>query len=453
MSLLITPLAAYSKHNCRHPKLLEWVVGRKCGYCSCNLRYDSYPFFDFLSLPPPSPTLAANNCHRTTTTDTIHGKGNGKFKLFVYSIITSAIVTSAIVVMIVAIAVWTGCYCYACGRNSVRRSIVEDSCMQSDVNWESLDFWTLHDATEGFSDSNKIGHGGCATVYKGNLNGVEIAVKRLSMSNRSQEMKTEMLVLNQCQHRNIVRLLGFDLEEQETLLVYEYLPNLSLDKYLFDPERSRLLNWERRHIIIVGIAQGLLYLHQDCQPMIIHRDLKASNVLLDKDMNPKISDFGLAKLLFGDQTHDQTQRSAGTYGYMAPEYASEGFFSIKSDVYAFGVLVLEIVTGQQILKFIDRIHNDNLLSFVWRHWTNRMTTELLDTTVRQSCTTNEVSRCIQLGLLCVQKTPIDRPTMSTVVKMLTTNSSLLVPSPPATIESQAYMQNDVASTSSELQPR
>jgi len=213
-----------------------------------------------------------------------------------------------------------------------------------------LDLSTLRAATGDFAESEMLGKGGFGMVYKGVLpEGQEIAVKRLCQSSRQgiAELKSELVLVAKLHHKNLVRLIGVCLQEQEKILVYEYMPNRSLDTILFDSQRNEELDWAKRFRIINGIARGLQYLHEDSQLKIVHRDLKASNVLLDVDYLPKISDFGLAKIFGGDESKYVTHRVAGTYGYMAPEYAMRGLYSIKSDVFSFGVLVLEIVTGRR----------------------------------------------------------------------------------------------------------
>ncbi|XP_062087499.1 cysteine-rich receptor-like protein kinase 10 isoform X4 [Humulus lupulus] len=302
---------------------------------------------------------------------------------------------------------------------------------------ESLQFdlATIEAATNKFSADYKLGEGGFGEVYKGTLpNGQEIAVKRLSKGSGqgTEEFKNEVLVLAKLQHRNLVRLLGFCLEGEETLLVYEFVPNKSLDYFLFDTKRQEQLTWAIRYKIIGGIARGIMYLHEDSQLRIIHRDLKASNILLDTDINSKISDFGLAKMFDIDQTRGNTNRIVGTYGYMSPEYAMHGQFSLKSDVYSFGVLVLEIISGKKNSSFYETDYAEDLLSYAWKLWKEGNPLKLLDPTLAQSYSENEVVRCINIGLLCVQEDPEDRPTMKTINLMFDSYSiTLAVPKQPA----------------------
>ncbi|CAH9081441.1 unnamed protein product [Cuscuta epithymum] len=231
-----------------------------------------------------------------------------------------------------------------------------------------FDFSTIFEATSNFSEENKLGQGGFGSVYKGTLiGGEEIAVKRLSEKSRQgvEEFKNELTLIARLQHRNLVQLLGCCVDNEEKMLVYEYMENKSLDSLLFDKHKSSLLDWKRRFNIIYGIARGILYLHQDSRFRIIHRDLKASNVLLDKEMNPKISDFGMARIFGGEETDaNTTKRVVGTYGYMSPEYAMDGQFSVKSDVFSFGVLVLEVVSGKKNRGFYQHNEKENLLGFV-----------------------------------------------------------------------------------------
>ncbi|URE23370.1 receptor-like protein kinase, partial [Musa troglodytarum] len=299
---------------------------------------------------------------------------------------------------------------------------------------ESLlfDLSTLRLATANFSEENKLGEGGFGAVYKGQLpDGREIAVKKLLNAGRGLELQNELLLVAKLQHRNLVRLLGVCLEE-EKMIVYEYVPNRSLDKVLFDPERSEQLRWGTRYRIIRGIAQGLLYLHEESQLKIIHRDLKTSNILLDAGMNPKISDFGIAKLFDADQTQDTTKRVVGTFGYMAPEYVKHGKFSVRSDVFSFGILVLEILTGRKNSKSYNSEYSESLLSYTWEKWRCGSILEMVDPALDGHCQGSDLLRCMQIGLLCVQENPNDRPTMSTVVTMLNSGIAFLqAPGRPA----------------------
>ncbi|KAH7660828.1 S-receptor-like serine/threonine-protein kinase protein [Dioscorea alata] len=308
-----------------------------------------------------------------------------------------------------------------------KRMIHKDVRGNGKFELAQLQWSTLMEATHNFAKTNILGKGGFGLVYKGKLaEGHEIAVKRLSKNSTQgiDEFENEVTFIAKLQHRNLVRLLGYCIKGDEKILVYEYMPNRSLDAFLFGKEKSDHLDWQTRFNIIEGIARGLLYLHHDSRLRIIHRDLKASNILLDIEMNPKISDFGLARN-FGDrETMIKTRKVVGTYGYMAPEYALDGVFSMKSDVFSFGVLILEIISGQRNRIFLSNPHL-YLLGKAWRLWNDGKVLDLLDPLIGNSFSITQVMRCINIGLLCVQEKPEDRPIMSSVVIMLGNNDALL----------------------------
>ncbi|XP_056173190.1 G-type lectin S-receptor-like serine/threonine-protein kinase At4g27290 [Syzygium oleosum] len=349
--------------------------------------------------------------------DSIHSPVNKKILLTV----TVASVICGLLIAGIALSVMR--------KSRIRRRGLQSQ--KEDIDLPLFDFSTIADATGHFSQTNMIGAGGFGSVYKGNLStGQEIAVKRLSRSSRQglEEFMNEVLLIAKLQHRNLVGLLGYCIEGEERMLIYEYMPNKSLDYFIFDDDRSFLLAWKSRFDIALGIARGLLYLHQDSKLQVIHRDLKASNILLDADLNPKISDFGLAKIFAGHEREARTKRIIGTYGYMSPEYAYDGKFSVKSDVFSLGVILLEIVSGKRNRGFCHPDHEHNLLGHAWLLWSAGRSLELLHESLCDSFIASQVERCIQVGLVCVQKCPGDRPTMCSVIFMLA-NEEAILPQP------------------------
>ncbi|XP_042501790.1 cysteine-rich receptor-like protein kinase 2 [Macadamia integrifolia] len=284
---------------------------------------------------------------------------------------------------------------------------------------------TLEKATGSFDDSNKLGQGGFGTVYKGVLpDGREVAVKRLFFNNRHRaaDFYNEVNMISTLEHKNLVRLLGCSCSGPESLLVYEILPNTSLDRFLFDPSRGKALNWERRYEIIKGTAEGLVYLHENPNVRIIHRDIKASNILLDSKLRAKIADFGLARSFQEDKSHISTA-IAGTLGYMAPEYLAHGQLTEKADVYSFGVLLLEIVTGMQNNRNQTSEYSDSLVAAAWKHFQLGTVENLLDPNLmlhsyNHNNSIEEILWVVHVGFLCIQEEPSLRPSMSKALQML-----------------------------------
>ncbi|KAK2405023.1 putative receptor protein kinase [Trifolium repens] len=383
---------------------------------SCIMRFESAIFYD------PTPAVVD-----TDETSSPQEKSKSSH--------TAIAIVVPIVVVVLVLLTLIICICLRRNRHSMAGSNLEGEEEMMIAESLQFNFDIIRVATSDFSDSNKLGQGGFGIVYRGQLpNRQMIAVKRLS-TNSGQgdlEFKNEVLLVAKLQHRNLVRLLGFSLERRERLLIYEFVPNKSLDYFIFDPTRKTELNWEKRYNIIKGIARGILYLHEDSRLRIIHRDLKASNILLDDEMNPKISDFGLARLFVIGQTQGSTNRIVGTYGYMAPEYAMHGEFSVKSDVFSFGVLVLEIISGHK--NSANICHGEDveyLLTYAWRSWREGKAINIIDPSL-SNISKDEIMRCIHIGLLCIQENVVDRPTMASVALMLNSNTlTLSIPSKPA----------------------
>ncbi|KAH9688861.1 cysteine-rich receptor-like protein kinase 10 [Citrus sinensis] len=388
-------------------------IGGRMMYPSCNFRYELYPFYDDPSIVTPPPVFLSPPSPGSVTSS----KGKGRKAIWIA--IGTTIPTICLFILLVSVV-----------RHRRRRNKGNNeflSRLRSDSydilggethgdSHQELPIFPLGlalEATRHFSDENKLGEGGFGPVYKGILaGGKEIAVKRLSGSSGQglQEFKNEVTLIAKLQHKNLVRLLGCCLDGNELLLIYEYMPNKSLDVFIF----------------------GLLYLHEDSRLKVFHRDLKASNVLLDHEMNPKISDFGMARIFGGNQNESNTSKVVGTYGYMAPEYALGGVISVKSDVFSFGVLLLEIISGKKNSGFYLSEHGQSLLAYTWKLWCNGEALELMDPVLKQSCMAAELLKCIHIGLLCVQEDPADRPNMSSVAVMLASDTvSLPQPTQPA----------------------
>ncbi|RDX79935.1 Cold-responsive protein kinase 1, partial [Mucuna pruriens] len=280
----------------------------------------------------------------------------------------------------------------------------------------------LRKATEDFSPANKIGEGGFGSVYKGRLkDGKVAAIKVLSAESRQgvKEFLTEINVISEIEHENLVKLYGCCAEKNNRILVYNYLENNSLSQTLLGGSHSRIyFDWRTRCKICVGVARGLAFLHEDVRPHIVHRDIKASNILLDKDLTPKISDFGLAKLIPANMTHVST-RVAGTIGYLAPEYAIGGKLTRKADIYSFGVLLVEIVSGRCNTNSRLPIEEQFLLERTWELYERKELVGLVDASLNGEFDAEQACELLKIGLLCTQESPKLRPSMSSVVKMLT----------------------------------
>ncbi|KAF8029662.1 hypothetical protein BT93_E2172 [Corymbia citriodora subsp. variegata] len=339
---------------------------------SCSVRFEVYPFYNAsgVAAPAPSPSpLPPAPAPAPTPAPETRSKGRSN---------KSIVIAIAITVPLGGVMVLLSLICCILRRKGKKmyEVIKGKSGAKELTTVESLQFdlAIIQVATNYFSHENKLGEGGFGEVFQGRLpNGQQIAVKRLSQRSKQgdEEFKNEILLVAKLQHRNLVRLLGFCLEGDEKLLVYEFVPNKSLDYFLFDSE-----------------------------------------------MNPKIADFGMARIFEVDQTQANTNRIVGTYGYMSPEYAMHGEFSMKSDVYSFGILLLEIICGKKNNFYQD----EYFAGYAWNQWRDGTPLAVLDPTIVDSYSRDEVLRCLHICLLCIQEDPALRPTMTTVVLMLSSNS-------------------------------
>ncbi|XP_060670419.1 probable LRR receptor-like serine/threonine-protein kinase At1g56140 [Ziziphus jujuba] len=308
---------------------------------------------------------------------------------------------------------------YVVQRRKKSKTNDNEELLGLDVRPFTFSYNELKMATNNFSSDNKLGEGGFGPVYKGTLrDGRVVAVKQLSETSHQgkNQFVTEIATISAVQHRNLVKLYGCCLDGNNRLLVYEYMENKSLDQALLG-NNSLNLNWSSRYSICLGIARGLAYLHEESRLQIVHRDVKASNILLDSDLIPKISDFGLARLNDNEKTHIST-RVGGTVGYLAPEYAMHGYLTDKTDVFAFGVVALEIVSGRANSDSNLDEEKTYLLGWAWNLYKEKKEVELVDSALLSEFNEQEVRRVIRVALLCTQSSPSLRPSMSRVVAML-----------------------------------
>ncbi|XP_027931030.1 cold-responsive protein kinase 1-like [Vigna unguiculata] len=361
------------------------------------------------------------------------------------------IIGASVGAVVALLCVLFACRWFTKPKRVPRGDILGATELKGPVNYKYND---LKAATKKFSAENKLGEGGFGDVYKGTLkNGKVVAVKKLVLGKSSKmedDFEGEVKLISNVHHRNLVRLLGCCSKGQERILVYEYMANSSLDKFLFG-NRKGSLNWKQRYDIILGTARGLAYLHEEFHVSIIHRDIKTSNILLDDDLQPKIADFGLARLLPEDRSHLST-RFAGTLGYTAPEYAIIGQLSEKADTYSYGIVVLEIVSGQKSTEVKgDDDGHEYLLQRTWKLYERGMHLELLDKAIDPNdYDADDVKKIIEIALLCTQASAATRPTMSEVVVLLKSKSLVenLRPTMPVFVETNMKIRESKSSSTS-----
>ncbi|XP_076941624.1 cysteine-rich receptor-like protein kinase 2 isoform X1 [Bidens hawaiensis] len=407
-------------------KCLPWSEGRVLN-TGCFMRYSDTDFFNHVPISSGS-------------------SNKGRIIAIVFSVVSSVVVLTVALLIVL----------YIMNRRYVtqkRKGSYDAEKMAKILNDSSLNFKysTVEKATGYWNESNKLGQGGFGTVYKGVLSdGREIAVKRLYFNNkfRAVDFYNEVNMISSVEHKNLVRLLGCSCSGPESILVYEYLPNMSLDRFIFDQIKGRKIMWEKRFDIIIGAAEGLVYLHENTKTRIIHRDVKASNILLDLRFRPKIADFGLARSFQDDKSHISTA-IAGTLGYIAPEYLAHGQLTEKADVYSFGVLILEVVTGTENNKSKTTEYTDSLPSTAWKHFKLGTVEEIFDPNLMMHIYPNinfqkDALKVVHVGLLCTQEDPSLRPSMSAILKMLAKNDEPLpAPSNPPFIDEKTMELNHI----------
>uniref|UniRef100_A0A0A9HPJ4 Protein kinase domain-containing protein n=1 Tax=Arundo donax TaxID=35708 RepID=A0A0A9HPJ4_ARUDO len=367
-------------------------------FAGCFIRYSTVPFWN-------SKDSASSS--------------SSKKRIVLWTVLSSSV--GVILVLVVSVLAWKKRKARRARERSLRGlygSELPARISQSCLNFSYKD---LKKGTGRFSPVNKLGQGSNGTVYKAVLpGGNEVAAKRLFLNTKQciDQFFNEVDVISQVRHKNLVKLLGCSVDGPQSFLIYEYHFNRSLDLFIFVDDRNKHLDWQQRFDVIQGVAEGLCYLHEESETRIIHRDIKASNVLLDQKLKPKITDFGLARVLCGDRTH-LTTGIAGTVGYMAPEYVVHGHLTEKADVYSFGVLVIEIVTGKRCCGATGSHSGHSLLAEVWHSYKANTTEKVVDARLQhEQGALEEIKRVVEIGLLCTQANPDERPAMSRVVELL-----------------------------------
>lgn len=320
---------------------------------------------------------------------------------------------------------------------------IEQEIQRSSTAPQKFRLKELKAATSNFSANNKLGSGGFGTVYKGILRKDEVAVKRILKNTRhgKQDFIAEVTTITNLHHKNLVKLLGWCYESDELLLVYEFMPNGSLDRFIFGntipSNADTTLKWETRHNIICGVARALDYLHNGCEKRVIHRDIKASNIMLDSDFNARLGDFGLARTVqLNEKTHHSTKEIAGTPGYMSPESFHTGKATVETDVYAFGVLILEVVSGRKPGHQNEQNnYYRSIVEWVWEHHRMEQITDVIDLRLNKDFHEDQARCILMLGLACCHPNPFERPSMRTALQVLTGE----VAAPAVPTEMPAFM--------------
>ncbi|XP_019185297.1 PREDICTED: cysteine-rich receptor-like protein kinase 2 [Ipomoea nil] len=371
----------------------------------CFMRYSNKRFFP--------------NNQTTNLAPFLKTGSSGKKKAIIAGVVSGV----GIILVLAAIFLW---YRQSKSPKASRRgNILGATQFRGSENYRYKD---LKAATKDFSKENKLGQGGFGDVYKGTLqNGNVVAVKKLTIisSRAMTDFETEVMLITNIHHPNLIRLLGYSGDADELLLIYEYMANASLDRYIYGENRG-MLNWMQRVDIIFGTARGLSYLHEVC---IIHRDIKSSNILLDDEFQPKIADFGLARLSPKNKSH-LTTKFAGTLGYTSPEYAIYGHLSEKVDIYSFGVVILEIISGRRSTEIRVEPVTEYLLELAWKLYENEEHLGLVDKSLGPNeYKAEEVKRMLEIALVCTQSPSNLRPSMSEVMGMLSSIDGSIIRRP------------------------